>query len=176
MDFLITLDIKLSNGENIPTLEDYLTQAAKSDKTKLICEIKRHSSAANNQRAADAVVAAVKAAGLTDRVEYIAFDLATCKRIAAALPDAMVQYLNGDIAPAALRADGIRGIDYTFSTISVRPDWIREVHDNGMVVNTWTVNAEQDMMSCIALGMDFITTNYPQTLKELLTKTFVAPN
>ena len=31
-------------------------------------------------------------------------------------------------------------------------------------------------MSCIALGMDFITTNYPQTLKELLTKTFVAPN
>ena len=94
----------------------------------------------------------------------------------AALPDAMVQYLNGDIAPAALRADGIRGIDYTFSTISVRPDWIREAHDNGMVVNTWTVNAEQDMMSCIALGMDFITTNYPQTLKELLTKTFVAPN
>ena len=169
-------NIKLSNGENIPTLEDYLTQAAKSDKTKLICEIKRHSSAANNQRAADAVVAAVKAAGLTDRVEYIAFDLATCKRIAAALPDAMVQYLNGDIAPAALRADGIRGIDYTFSTISVRPDWIREAHDNGMVVNTWTVNAEQDMMSCIALGMDFITTNYPQTLKELLTKTFVAPN
>ena len=169
-------NIKLSNGENIPTLEDYLTQAAKSDKTKLICEIKRHSSAANNQRAADAVVAAVKAAGLTDRVEYIAFDLATCKRIAAALPDAMVQYLNGDIAPAALRADGIRGIDYTFSTISVRPDWIREAHDNGMVVNTWTVNAEQDMMSCIALGMDFITTNYPQTLKELLTKTFVTPN
>ena len=26
-------NIKLSNGENIPTLEDYLTQAAKSDKT-----------------------------------------------------------------------------------------------------------------------------------------------
>ena len=85
----------------------------------------------------------------------------------------------GDVAlkdRQLLRADGIRGIDYTFSTISVRPDWIREVHDNGMVVNTWTVNAEQDMMSCIALGMDFITTNYPQTLKELLTKTFVAPN
>ena len=85
----------------------------------------------------------------------------------------------GDIAfedGELLRADGIRGIDYTFSTISVRPDWIREAHDNGMVVNTWTVNAEQDMMSCIALGMDFITTNYPQTLKELLTKTFVAPN
>ena len=87
-----------------------------------------------------------------------------------------IKLSNGDIAPAALRADGIRGIDYTFSTISVRPDWIREAHDNGMVVNTWTVNAEQDMMSCIALGMDFITTNYPQTLKELLTKTFVVPN
>ena len=169
-------NLTLANGEKLPTLEDFLTQAAKSTKTKLICEIKRHSSAANNQRAADAVVAAVKAAGLTDRVEYIAFDYATCKRIVAALPDAMVQYLNGDLAPATVYEDGIRGIDYTYSVISARPEWIREAHDKGMVVNTWTVNAEQDMMSCIALGMDFITTNNPDTLKELLTKTFVSPN
>ena len=45
-----------------------------------------------------------------------------------------------------------------------------------MVVNTWTVDAQQDMMSCIALGMDFITTNNPETLQELLTKTFVSSN
>ena len=140
----------------------------------MIVEIKRHSSAANNERAADAVVALVKQAGLTDRVEYICFDYATCKRLVAALPDATVGYLNGDQAPATVQKDGIRSIAYNYSIISVRPDWIREAHDNGMVINTWTVNAETDMMKCIALNIDFVTTNYPRTLKELLTKTFVS--
>ena len=49
-------------------------------------------------------------------MEYIAFDYTTCKRIVNALPGAMVQYLNGDLAPAAVRQDGIGGIDYRFST------------------------------------------------------------
>lgn len=169
-------DLKLSNGEKLPTLEDFLEQATKSTKTKLILEIKKHSTTANNERAADAVVAAVKAAGLTERVEYIAFDYATCKRIAAALPDAMVQYLNGDLAPSAIHQDGIKGIDYKYAVISGKTEWIKEAHDNAMVVNTWTVDAQQDMMSCIALGMDFITTNNPETLQELLTKTFVSSN
>ena len=167
-------NLTLNNGEKVPTLDDFLEQAAKSTTTKLIVEIKRHSSAANNERAADAVVALVKQAGLTDRVEYVCFDYATCKRLVAALPDATVGYLNGDQAPATVQKDGIRSIAYNYSIISVRPDWIREAHDNGMVINTWTVNAETDMMKCIALNIDFVTTNYPRTLKELLTKTFVS--
>lgn len=46
----------------------------------------------------------------------------------------------------------------------------------GMVTNVWTVDTVQDMMTCIAWGMDFITTNNPETLKELLTRTFVSAN
>ena len=129
-----------------------------------------------NARAADAVIEAVKAKGLTDRVEYIAFDYTTCKRIVNALPGAMVQYLNGDLAPAAVRQDGIGGIDYRFSAYSGNPGWVKEAHVNGMVTNVWTVDTVQDMMTCIAWGMDFITTNNPETLKELLTRTFVSAN
>lgn len=72
------------------------------------------------------VIEAVKAKGLTDRVEYIAFDYTTCKRIVNALPGAMVQYLNGDLAPAAVRQDGIGGIDYRFSAYSGNPGWVKE--------------------------------------------------
>lgn len=169
-------DLTLANGEKLPTLDDYLEQATKNADTKLILEIKRHSSAANNARAADAVIEAVKAKGLTDRVEYIAFDYTTCKRIVNALPGAMVQYLNGDLAPAAVRQDGIGGIDYRFSAYSGNPEWVKEAHANGMVTNVWTVDTVQDMMTCIAWGMDFITTNNPETLKELLTRTFVSAN
>ena len=169
-------DLTLSNGEKLPTLDDFLEQATKSSNTKLILEIKKHSTAANNERAADAVVAAVKAKGLTDRVEYIAFDYATCKRLVSALPGAMVQYLNGDMAPSTVLQDGIRGIDYKFSVYSGSPAWIREAQGKGVITNVWTVDALQDMMTCIAWGMDFITTNNPEILKTVLSKTFVAPN
>lgn len=169
-------DLTLANGEKLPTLDDYLEQGAKSAATKLIVEIKKHGTAANNQRAADAVVEAVEARGLTDRVEFIAFDYATCKRIVAALPNAMVQYLNGDLPPAAVWQDGIRGIDYKFGVYSDHPEWIAEAHGKNMVTNVWTVNSEQEMMTCIAWGMDFITTNNPETLKILAAKTFVSAN
>ena len=98
-------------------------------------------------------------------MEYIAFDYTTCKRIVNALPGAMVQYLNGDLAPAAVRQDGIGGIDYRFSAYSGNPGWVKEAHANGMVTNEWTGDTEQDMMTLIAWGMDFITTNNPETLK-----------
>ena len=73
-------------------------------------------------------------------------------------------------------ANGIGGIDYRFSAYSGNPGWVKEAHANGMVTNVWTVDTVQDMMTCIAWGMDFITTNNPETLKELLTRTFVSAN
>ncbi|WP_295939801.1 glycerophosphodiester phosphodiesterase family protein [uncultured Alistipes sp.] len=167
-------DLTLANGEKLPTLEDYLEQGLKNRNVKLILEIKRHSTAANNERAVDAVVAAVKAKGMTDQVEYLGFDYATCKRLAQALPGAMVQYLNGDRSPASMYADGIRGIDYTFAQYSANPGWIAEAKNKGMVTNIWTINSLQDMMTCIAWGMDFITTNNPDILKDLAAKTFVS--
>ena len=55
-------------------------------------------------------------------------------------------------------------------------DSCMEALSNGMGTNVWTVDTVQDMMTCIAWGMDFITTNNPETLKELLTRTFVSAN
>jgi glycerophosphoryl diester phosphodiesterase len=168
-------NVTLSNGEKVPTLDDFLDMVvASTSQTKLIIEIKNHTSSTNDQRAADAVVAAVQAKGLASRVEYIAFDYATCKRIAAAQPDAMVQYLNGDLAPASVAKDQIKGIDYKYSVLTGKPEWVKEAHNNNMVVNTWTVDAQQEMLNCIAMGVDFITTNNPDTLQALLEKTFVA--
>ena len=39
-----------------------------------------------------------------------------------------------------------------------------------MKVNVWTVNSTTDMLDFIAQGVDYITTDYPVTLKEMLEK------
>ena len=58
-------------------------------------------------------------------------------------------------------------------TSSKKPEWVTEAHAGGIEVNAWTVNSTADMMACIALGVDYITTDNPATLKKLLETPFV---
>lgn len=167
-------DLTLANGEVLPTFDAYLEQGAKDAAMKLICEIKTHSSASINTRAVNAVVAAVKAKSMEDGVDYIAFDYEVCKQLKAAMPTASVQYLGGDKAPAEVAADKLTGIDYQYSTVlSKKPEWVTEAHTSGIEVNAWTVNSTADMIACIGLGVDYITTDNPATLQKLLARPFV---
>ena len=49
-------DLKLSNGETLPTLEQYLDRAKKLKKTKLIFELKSHATPLRDREAAKIVV------------------------------------------------------------------------------------------------------------------------
>lgn len=51
---------------------------------------------------------------------------------------------------------------------------MEEAHACGITVNAWTVNTTADMMACIGLGVDYITTDNPATLKKLLDMPFVS--
>ena len=52
----------------------------------------------------------------------------------------------------------------------IKKNNIEEAHNQGLVVNTWTVNRENDMMRMIDYGVDGIITDYPLKLKELCEK------
>ena len=165
-------DVRLSNGEKIPTLNDYLVQAKKVPTTKLILEIKTHSASQggvnNNDRVATAVVQLVKDANMTDQVEYISFSIDVCKKLLQLQPTAIVAYLNGNMTPQALYNLGIKGIDYNLGTIRNNKKWITEAQDLGMTVNVWTVNSKNDLQEVIDYGVDFITTDEPVLAKQLI--------
>ena len=163
---------KLANGENLPTLNDYLTQAQKYPNTKLILEIKSHDTAAKNMKAAEACFNLVKNMNMQHQVEYIAFSYDICKKLVQLDPNAMVQYLNGDKAPKTVLADGIRGIDYTSSKLT--DAYIKEANELGMTVNVWTVNSQSSMLDFMNKGVDLITTDESEIGMKLVGKPFVA--
>ena len=165
--------VTLSNGETVPTLEAFLEQAAKDEKTGLIIEIKSHSSEANTFRAVDESIRLVKEKGLESRTSYIAFSYNACKRIVAAHPEYNVQYLGGNVTPDKVKADGIKGIDYSGSVLTNHPEWVTEAHSLGLEVNVWTINTQAQMMQFINAGVDYITTDDPPALKDLNGKPFV---
>lgn len=162
--------IILDNGENLPTLKQYLSKA-KQLKTRLILELKAHKTPEQETRAVKQIVKMIKKMGLADRTEYITFSRHACKEFIRLAPkDTPVYYLEGDLSPKELKEWGCAGPDYHLSVFKKHPEWIKECHDLGMKVNAWTVNDAKDMEWLIGEGVDFITTNEPVLLQEILKK------
>ena len=162
--------IKLSNGENLPTLKQYL-QAGKDCSTRLIFELKPHKNRLQEAKAVIDGIMMVDRMGLNDRVEYITFSADALEEFIKYAPKGTpVYYLNGEKSPQELHKMGAAGMDYNLRVFKKHPEWIKECHDLGMKVNVWTVNKEEDMKWCIEQGVDFITTNEPELLQKLLKK------
>ena len=84
----------------------------------------------------------------------------------------MVGYLSGDKSPAELKDMGIMQLDYQPAAFSGHPEWVREAHEKGMLVNVWTLDSEEDIMKAMVIGADLITTNYPERVFALREKYF----
>lgn len=163
---------KHPNGESIPTAEAYLREGMKQKKTKLIYELK--TSKLGKERtlhSADLTVQLVKKLGAEEWVEYIAFDYDACKRIIELDPKAKVYYLNGDKTPAEAKKDGLFGLDYHFNVYKKNPTWIREAKNLGLVVNVWTVNTQEEMTNLLDQDVEFITTDQPALLLDVIRNT-----
>lgn len=160
--------VQLDNGEQLPTLEQYL-QKARSLKTRLILELKAHKTPEQETRAIEGIVRMVSDMGLNDRIEYITFSMHAIKEFIRLTPKGTpVYYLNGELTPQQLKDLGCAGPDYHYKVFEKHPEWIDECHRLGMKVNAWTVNEEKDMRRLIDQGVDFITTNEPLLLQSIL--------
>lgn len=159
---------KLKNGEELPSLEDYLKAGRKhNNQTRLVVEVKPSLiDKTQAVRAAEKAVKMVERFKVQGLVVYISFDYEVLKRIHALDPAANTQYLTGDKTPAELKADGISGADYHISVYRKNPEWITQLRESGMITNAWTVNSAEDMDWLLSQGFDFITTDQPELLFE----------
>lgn len=155
-------NLKLSNGETMPTLGEFLTMIKESDSpTKLIIEIKTHSTTANTQACAKAVVEAVRAAGVSDKVEYIAFTTEALSMILQEDPDAICAYLSSNLTPQKCSELGHKSIDFAYTTYKGNKKIISQAHELGMTVNAWTFASAAEMIEATNLDIDLLTTDSP---------------
>lgn len=163
--------IVLPNGtENIPTLDAYLELVASKPDTRLILEMKSLSDLNREDLAAAKIVKALRKHGVLERTDIIAFSINACLAFEKLVPDTRIYYLNGDLPPKSVKKLGLSGIDYSMKTLRKHPQWVKQAHDLGLEVNVWTVDSKEDMQYFIDLGVDYITTDYPERLQALLKK------
>lgn len=159
--------LKLENGETMPELQDLFELLNEDSLTKLIIEIKPHSSKERNYAVVDSILSLVTRNHLEGKVEYISFSLDACQRLAEKAPYAYVSYLNGTKSPEALAKLGITGLDYTLEIYHSNPEWIEEARQLSLITNVWTIDNLAEIIEVNNLGIDYITTNYPERAMEV---------
>lgn len=165
-DFKELRKVKLSNGENFPTLKDYLKKGKKDSSLKLIVEIKPDKTKEKEDELTAKTVRMIKDMKLESQSEFISFSLNICKEIKKLEPSFKVQYLKGELSPQQIKEEGLDGIDYHYSIFQKNPGWIAEATALGLITNAWTVNDIAVYEELKKQNIGFITTNIPDQLKD----------
>lgn len=161
---------KLSNGENLPKLKDYLIAGTKGKhETLMICEIKQGIvNPELDKLTTQGTLALVKELGIQNRVVYISFGFKIMQWIKELDPNAIVLYLENDKDLLSIQAAKLNGINYHFSAFQDNALLAKEAIAKNLLVGSWTVNEPTVLNSLIQEGVKFITTNYPAQFLNLV--------
>lgn len=160
--------VKLNKGEVAPTLEEYIDVIKTQNKTKLVIELKSNKKNANIIALADSCVNIVHRMRAQAWVDYITFDYRGMKVIRALDPTTHAAFLEPSVDLDLQKLDGMSGIDYRF-TVYDSMDRLKERCDAlGLTTNVWTVNDKDEMKKYLDLNVDFITTDEPEMLLEVI--------
>ena len=165
-DFKELKKVKLSNGEDFPTLKDYLKQGKKDKSLKLVVEIKPDKTKEKEDEMTAKTIKMIKDMKLGSQCDFISFSLNICKEIKKLEPTFKVQYLKGELSPQQIKDEGLDGLDYHYSIFQKNPTWIAEAIALGLITNSWTVNDIAVYEELKKQNIAFITTNIPEQLKD----------
>jgi glycerophosphoryl diester phosphodiesterase len=162
------IKFKLSNGEKLPTLQEYITEGKKNNKrTLLVCEIKPSEiSKVRGKLTALKTVETIKKLKAEKITSYISFDYEILKQIRQVDKVTSLQYLEGNKSPKEVKSDHISGVDFHYSVFQKHPEWIKEAKENNITLNVWTVNDADIMDWIVENNFDYITTNEPELLNQ----------
>ena len=160
----------LANGEEVPTLEQYLTELKNHPEMQLILEIKKQPLQRDENRLTRKTVEMVHRMGLQKQVEYISFSPAACELVRQLDANAIVYYVGGSFTPDEVKQLGYQGIDYSYKLLFKHPEWVRESHELGLKVNGWTPDDDKIIKKLVDMKVDYITTDKPVEAMKLASK------
>lgn len=120
---------------------------------------------------AAACVKAIKAHGLQDRTLYISFEHKQLRNVRQLDGSARLGYIIRKTPSASsmrARLQGVKVACVFQKDEFLTPEAMYEWQDAGYKVGVWTVNDEAAIRKWLALGVDYITSDYPKLVAEAL--------
>jgi glycerophosphoryl diester phosphodiesterase len=156
---------RLSNGEMLPTLRQYLAAGAGQNQTRLFLEIKSMTYKDEVMyRITDKVTDLVSEVHMQDHIIYTSFHLAALQRVHQNIPGAKTFFLGGVYTPDYLRSSGISGLAYSIDTFYHHTNWPSVAKADSLSLCAWTVNDYDQFQWLINNKFDYIITDEPNNL------------
>jgi glycerophosphoryl diester phosphodiesterase len=153
-------------GLKIPTLQEIIDMVKEST-VRLFIEIKDPER--YPQDLESSLLSLICGNQLEKRVRFLSFSSQSVRKIKALNPAIQTAFLVSDpgkdpVSAALEISAGELAIRHNLAT----PAIVDAAHGNGLSVAVWTVDRQADMRRMIEIGVDCITTNYPDRLLKLL--------
>ena len=168
MTFREARSVVLPGGHRMPTIEEWLEQAAKCPEVKIICEIKKQTTRERETKAVEQVMAAVKKMKMEFMVEYTAFSEWICAEIHRIDPSAKVLFLDSGVfvkTPEYAAERGYNGISYDYNGFMNHPDYVARAKKLGLETTLWIVNDYEAIDWAVRHGIDFVSSDHPELAK-----------
>lgn len=179
LDYLKTLDFgsyfhRAYKGTKIPTLEEFLKVIERADFKILNIEIKSPKN--KDYTVVAKTVEAVKAHGLFDKLIVSSFDpvaLTYCKEVdmqcrtgflySPKTPNITKLLGHEEAYAKSIGADALHPFRWLVSK-----GLVERAHENGLMVNPWTVNKPSDIRHMVKCGVDSVITDVPNIAKKTI--------
>ncbi len=138
----------------LPSLNEYLSICKKYEKVAVL-ELKEEM----KEEYVAGIAAAVESAGMLERTTFISFCGNNLIYLRRHYPNANAQFLSGNTNPETVDFMLKNGLDADIYHGSVDKDFVDLMHQNGRVVNVWTVDKLEDAERLRDCGVDMITSN-----------------
>ncbi|HAB52070.1 MAG TPA: hypothetical protein DCE80_07880, partial [Ignavibacteriales bacterium] len=144
-------------GEKIPSFSEALELSKTDGSIDIVAEIK-----STNLNIVPKVVAMIQAYGMQSRVIVSSFTQSQLT-ISKSLDPSIDVQLFGTITNAMIDQVASMNGEWVGSGGTITQALIDYAHSKNILFNAWTINSGSQMLALIALGIDGITTNFPQT-------------
>ena len=161
--------IPLSNGERVPTFEEWIAQAAKCKKTKMLIEIKGCTTPARDTEIVEKIQAVLKKYKMHDNVAYLVNHEFLIHELVRLAPKGVtITFSVGSYTPTYCHAIGCNLAGRTYASWRKNPNYIEEARALGMKTMAWTVNNPDHIEWLVEQGFDYIITDDPIMMRSVL--------
>ena len=137
-----------------PSLEEYIQICRQYGKTSVL-ELKNHFEPED----IETVIQIIRDLSWLDHTIFISFDLPNMLCIRKLLPEQPAQYLTTQFDQGLLDILIKNHLDLDIYYRSITAELVSSCHENGILVNVWTVDSLEDARRMIDCGVDYITSN-----------------
>lgn len=138
----------------LPTLDEYININKKYEKYAVL-ELKN---AFEEQEVLD-ICARIDELGYMDRTVFISFAYDNLVYLRRKYPNAIAQFLTSKYESGLIERLKAWNLDLDIKYTALTEDIIKELHDEGITVNCWTVDDPEKAEELVGWGIDMITTN-----------------